>query len=129
MTDTGRDALVAAIKRMDECRAGCDAGDPFYADAQAWDVIRATLTAIPDALVAERKALVARIKALPDNARNDCIPPHGFQHIVNEIASEIGVALAAIPDAEQQAPPTPHLDPAHSDKDPPHPTHNFRPSK
>ncbi len=29
----------------------------------------------------------------------------------------------------QQAPPTPHLDPAHSDKDPPHPTHNFRRTK
>lgn len=35
-----REKLVEAIARMDECRAGCDAGDPFYADAQAWDVIR-----------------------------------------------------------------------------------------
>ncbi len=37
--------------------------------------------------------------------------------------------VAATLDAEQQAPPTPHLDPAHSDKDPPHPTHNFRRTK
>ncbi len=28
--------LQAAIARMNECRAGCDAGDPFYADAHAW---------------------------------------------------------------------------------------------
>ncbi len=34
-------ALVKnAIRRMDECRAGCEVGDPFYADAEAWDVLR-----------------------------------------------------------------------------------------
>lgn len=34
---------LAAIKRMDECRAGCDAGDPFYADVHAWDKLRPLL--------------------------------------------------------------------------------------
>lgn len=29
------DGARAAVQRMDECRAGCDAGEPFYADAGA----------------------------------------------------------------------------------------------
>ncbi len=48
---------------------------------------------------------------------------------ISEVVEKMVYELAATLDAEQQAPPTPHLDPAHSDKDPPHPTHNFRPSK
>ena len=35
--------LTSALARMDECRAGCDAGDPFYADPRAWDIVRVHL--------------------------------------------------------------------------------------
>lgn len=34
------DETKAALARMDECRSGCDAGDPFYADVRAWDRLR-----------------------------------------------------------------------------------------
>jgi hypothetical protein len=40
-------SVARALARMDECRAGCDAGDPFYADAAAWDTIRAHIAAAP----------------------------------------------------------------------------------
>lgn len=42
--------LAAALARMDECRAGCDAGDPFYADPKAWDIVRAHFAQQPAAL-------------------------------------------------------------------------------
>lgn len=45
--------LAAALARMDECRAGCDAGDPFYADPKAWDIVRAHFAKQPAAAVPE----------------------------------------------------------------------------
>jgi len=44
-------SLANALARMDECRAGCDAGDPFYADPTAWDIVRAHLAQQPAAAV------------------------------------------------------------------------------
>jgi len=60
-----REAVAAALARMDDCRAGCDAGDPFYADVAAWDVLRKViLRKAPDPAAAEYEQAVRLYRAM-----------------------------------------------------------------
>lgn len=67
--------IAAAIKRMDECRAGCDVGEPFYGDPIAYDTMRKYLDTVCEhrdslqqgcaRLRDELEALQARIEDAP----------------------------------------------------------------
>lgn len=50
--------LNEALGRMDECRRGCDMGEPFYGDAHAWDVIRAHVVDMLNAPIAKVRGKV-----------------------------------------------------------------------
>lgn len=56
--------LRQAIERMDECRKAQDMGDPFYADAHAYDVIRAHAVDMLNAPVAKVKGKVGEFATL-----------------------------------------------------------------
>ena len=55
--------LAQALRRMDECRAGCDIGEPFYADSAAWDLIRASFAEPPTSRGSEGEVKPVACKA------------------------------------------------------------------
>ena len=84
-----------ALTRMDECRAGCDAGDPFYADVRAWDAIRPLLASAPAAQPAGASDDV--LAALVAQWRNDASGcPDSSPRAYNNCADDLQAALAAV---------------------------------
>jgi hypothetical protein len=79
---------------MDECRAGCDAGDPFYADVRAWDTIRPLLNSLGarEPAPPDVEALADRILRIFEERFPITFDALGQEHL-SEVSQEIARRL------------------------------------